>query len=210
MSKQPKIDTEELIDEAPPVLPDFDEAGFCIALGVKKIENNTERLINLAPVENSPDFPTGIKLWPGLTTVPNRYWKALEAYTPDTQILCGPDSEKAVDFEAALATGKRRPSNKRTGQDIINYLLTPTKIVKADGIFYGPQITVYEPEQVGDREDGPVLPDTLLGYQDKIAIKLIQHTNNREALERWGKAETDQRRVAVKQEALARLAMLNK
>jgi hypothetical protein len=194
-------------DTVAPELPEFDESGFCIAIGVKKIENNTERLINLPALESCPQFPTGIRLWPGITTVPNQYWRALEEYSPDTQILCGDDSERRLAFLDAVAQGKRTRSSKRTGMDTIKYLLTPTKIVKADGIFHGPQITVYEPEQC-DQDDGPRLPPTLEAYKEDIALKLIAHVRNKEALLAWAKGETDPRRSSIKQAALARAASL--
>jgi hypothetical protein len=190
-----KIETE---NELPAPKPMFDDDGFCVAEGVKRIENNTEHLINLPPVESAPDFPNGIKLWPGITTVPLKYWAALEAYEPGTPLRCSPNPE---DRE------KYKPSNKRPGLDTIKYLLTPTKIVKADGTFFGPQITVYDPDQC-DRPDGAPLPDTLAAYNDQTALRLIANVNNRDVLEKWARAETDPRRGEVRQAATTKLATL--
>lgn len=197
-SETKKIETPEPELEAPaPIL--FDEGGYCVAQGVRRIENNTERLITLTAVPSAPEFPLGVKLWPGLTTVPNKYLVALEESEP-FEVMAAKLSPHADE------RAKYRPSTRRPGRDVLEHLLTPCKIVKADGVFFGPQITIYEPEQC-DRPDGPPMPDTLLAYNETTALMLIERINDAKLLLQWAKAETDPRRVKVKNEATAKASL---
>jgi hypothetical protein len=100
--------------------------------------------------------------------------------------------------------GKETGKKRYPGKELIASLLQRVKIVTSDGTHYGPQITIYEPEQVANRPDGPELPDFLDNYSDKIAIKLIENVEQADKLESWA---TD-RRSEVASAAKAKLALL--
>lgn len=130
---------------------------------ILRIENNTERLLGLPPTQS---FPAGVRLIPGLNTVPAGYMAELDAAEAETHI-----------------NGK--PGPKRfPGRDALALLLKPVKIVKTNGTHRGPQITVFTDEQAG-RDDGPPAPEDLKDMKEAAAIKIVAVTNDREALKRW-------------------------
>jgi hypothetical protein len=150
---------------------------------VKRVENNTGRFIVLPPTES---FIGGVRLPPeSLTTVPQLYFDELY------------EAKRVV--KKTTAKGKDRIFSP--GEELIKQLQEPVKIVTVDKTTRGPQITIYEPEQVADREDGPSLPDDLELYTDEVAIKLIQNIRNKAKL----KLYANDRRPAVKAAALAQL-----
>lgn len=158
--------------------------------GVKKIENNTGRFIYLPPAD---DFPAGIKLLPGLNTVPNRYMDQLLA------------KELKVLPKKGYEPKKGEPLKTRfPGRELIAQLQERVKIVTTDGAHFGPQITIYDAEQVGDRPDGPELPDFLDAYADKIALKLVENVDQLDKLEAWAQ----DRRPEIASAAKGKLALL--
>lgn len=146
------------------------------------MENNTARHIVLPPTET---FIGGVRLAPGLNTVPQLYLDE----------LC----EATRTVKATTSKGKARTFSP--GEELLKQLQEPVRIVTADSVTRGPQITIYEPEQVADRDDGPALPDDLEMYVEDVAIKLIQNIKNKAKL----KLYTNDRRPAVKAAALAQL-----
>lgn len=129
-----------------------------------KIENNTARVILLFPTDS---FPEGIKLVPGLNTVPALYMEEFKG------------REVATESRAGKPGKSRFP-----GREVLEQLKEPVRIVTKDGIRIGPQITVYEDQQVG-REDGTPPPQSLKGLNDIAAEKIIEITSDRKALKRW-------------------------
>jgi len=130
---------------------------------VLRIENNTERLLGLPPTQN---FPVGVKLIPGLNTVPAGYMAELEAFEVDTEV-----------------NGKKGPK-RYPGREAVALLQQPVKIVTSNGTHRGPQITVFTDDQAG-RPEGPPAPEDLKDMKEAAAAKIIAVTTDREALKRW-------------------------
>lgn len=164
--------------------------------GVKRIENNTDRHIILPPVRavdesgEEVDFPRGVRLLPGLNTVPVLYLDALAA------------KETKADMTRAP---KGAPKVRHPGRVLLEQLQEPVDIVTINGRKRGPQITIYEPDQVADREDGPVLPADLRAYGQRAALELIKAVGNVQRLRAWA---SNDNREAVQQAATAKLMQL--
>lgn len=153
----------------------------CLGMSTVKIENNTSRILLLPPLDG---WETGMKLLPGLNSVPLAYYEALNelSVTP-----------------APLANGTPRPV-RFPGREALSLLQQPVLIQTLEGRRHGPQITIFSAEQV-EREDGPVLPGDLAGYKPDVAIALVRTTSDRKVLRQWAKDS----RQDVKAAVLARL-----
>lgn len=164
--------------------------------GILRIENNTDRHIILPPLRATDasgeevDFPRGVRLLPGLNTVPRLYMDVLVA------------RETKADTKGAP---KGAPKVRYPGRVLLAQLQEPVDIVTINGRKRGPQITIYEPDQVADREDGPVLPADLRAYGQRAALELIKAVSNVQRLRAW--AGNDNREV-VQQAATAKLMQL--
>jgi hypothetical protein len=161
-----------------------------------RIENHTPRIILLPPLEGTdenPDgFPYGIKLVPGLNSVPQQYLDALLAREVPSEI--GPG-------------GKKRP-NRFPGRELIAQLETAVYIYSVDGRSFGPQITVYSgaaAQTLADRADGPAAPLDLGAYEVEPALAMIKLVTDVAALKRYVK----DRRNRVRDAANARLNELS-
>lgn len=149
-------------------------------MSVKRIENNTDRFIHLPALvavesDDQPpvDYHEGIRLSPGLNTVPARYLAALrEEKLPVHDVLGRPKVTR---------TGE--PVYRYPGREAMEQLLRPVNHTTARGRVFGPQITVYEDEQVG-REDGPTPPATLPS-KTEAALALVAVCDHRPSLENW-------------------------
>jgi hypothetical protein len=153
----------------------------------KKIENNTARFIDLPPIlgietgddGDFTDFPNGVRLQPGLNSVPDVYMDALRA---QKRVMCDKMGRPRADKKGA-------PLYRYPGLEILSQLQTPVTIITVQGTKVGPQVTVFEDSQVG-REDGPPAPMTLPASAD-AANAIIAVTTERAALERWLKSTKD-------------------
>ncbi len=175
-------------------------------MSVKRIENNTDQLVFLPPLtgvetgqdaEGTPeytDFPKGIRLQPGLNTVPNIYLEALHA---ERRQMCDKLGKPRVDKDG-------KPIYRYPGREAIAGLISPVTYTTANGRKFGPRITIYEPEQVADRADGPQAPATLPSNAN-AAMAIISVTEDRKALARWGKQARD---ANIKVAIQSRLAAL--
>lgn len=164
---------------------------------IRRIENHTSRLIVLP---STLSFPNGIRLIPGLNTVPVMYLEELEAYsTPAREVLVGgrkvqrkerfPGREVLEDLQKPVT----RPNSERSFH-----------IAAHNGLarYSGPQITIY-PDAMEDRPDGPPPPEFLPTKKEQ-ALPIIAVTTDRAALKRW----SQQGRGEVAQAAAAKLASL--
>lgn len=136
-----------------------------VARTTQRIENHTSRFIVLPPTST---FPKGVRLQPGLNTVPIKYIKQLEAVSRS-----GADEEGEV---VVLFPGRKALAD----------LQQTVSLHTARGMYHGPQITMYHPDDraLDGRDDGPPPPMTLPMNQD-AAKAIVNATNNRTALERW-------------------------
>ena len=130
------------------------------------IDNNTARPIALFA---TPSVPRGYTLLPGgMTRVPDAYWAEFIGHE--------------VEMEAR---GAKKPAKRFPGLEQIEDLKRPAWIVTPGGDRrHGPQITVYEQDQV-DREEGPPAPQSLKGLRDEQAEAFVKATTDRTALRRW-------------------------
>lgn len=157
---------------------------------VKRIEVHCDGAIQWPP---TPSFPLGVKLLPGLNTVPQLYLDEWLSVTVDT--------------EPVFVNGKKQVRQRCPGAEALEALQKPTTIRSVDGDRWGPRITIYEPDQVADRDDGPPLPASLVGLNPTIAKTLIERTRDKQALKRWA-ADRDHRMAELVTAAKARLAQL--
>lgn len=155
---------------------------------IKRIENHTARFIFLPA---TPGHPRGIKLIPGLNTVPVSYLTELEEVVLVTEASVDSLTRRSIPAQT------ERPAAKMFAQ-----LFEPVRIVTANGEAFGPQITVYE-DVMSDRQDGVPPPQTL-PQKKELAKILIDATTERAALERWSK----QGRGEIAGMAQARLRLL--
>ncbi len=146
---------------------------------IRRIENNTSACLTLPPVE---EFPVGIRLMPGLNTVPIKYLDALES----------------LEIEGVQVRRKGvlvQTENEFPGQRALKLLQIPVRIVKASGETHGPQITIYD-DPLADREDGPPAPPMLPQNVD-AAMAMVRATTNRAALKRWSEQGNGQANQAA-------------
>lgn len=137
---------------------------------IKRIENHTSAPIIL-PMTDS--FPHGIRLLPGLNSVPTKYLDELTEY--------------AVVSSARVENNRKIPAvDRRPGQEVLADLQVPCTFPTANGDRYGQRVTIYE-DALEDREDGPP-PPLALPSDKNVAKKLVELTTDRKALERWSKA----------------------
>jgi hypothetical protein len=134
------------------------------------VENHTARVIKLPPTDS---FPRGMPLPPGYWRVDGLYWSELMALECLTEPKPG---KKAL--------------TRYPGRDQIEQLKVPVSIVSKDGVTFGPQITIYEKDQVG-RDAGPPPPMSLKGLKPEAAQALIRVTTDRNALKRWAGEKSD-------------------
>jgi hypothetical protein len=151
---------------------------------VVKIENNTIAAIYLFATET---FPAGIRLLPGLNTVPTKYLEELKSHI-------------------VASEGKNGKAGKpiSPGVLLLEDLQQSVRYVTMEGTKYGPRITIYSDDQAG-REDGPVPPADLRGYTDAQALVAVKLTSDVNVLKRWA---SDPRRD-VKNAIAAKLAGAN-
>lgn len=150
---------------------------------ITHVENNTSHRINLPPAGK---HPSGVRLLPGLNSVPTEYLDAVrDVFKPGGKIRIGGQKFSQEDGSTVIMGGKIVTALDRwPGREALELLQQPVRIVKADGVTFGPQITIYPDLQ--DREDGPPPPHFLPQNED-AAISIIQATTNKEALVRWSK-----------------------
>lgn len=185
------VSSAELADSKPAV---------AVKATITHVENNTSHRINLPPAGS---HPSGVRLLPGLNSVPTKYLDALrEVFKPGGKVRIGGQKFSNEDGSTVIMGGKIVTAEDRyPGREALDLLLQPVRIVKADGVTYGPQITIY-PDLL-DREDGPEPPHYLPQNED-AAIVIIQATTNKDALQRWSK----QGKGKVPQAAATKLATL--
>lgn len=167
---------------------------------VRRVENHTHRIIMLPALMAETEegqlvsYEQGISLRPGLNTVPTQYLDALAAKESDT---APPKGAKP---------GKVYPRRK-SGEKLLAQLMEPVRIVTIDGSHFGPQITIYEPDQVevAGKPDGPELPPDLNAYSKRASMELIQKVGSKDVLRSWARLTKD---AAVKQAAQAKLISL--
>jgi hypothetical protein len=169
----------------------LDEKPVAVRPLIVHVENNTSRPIGLPPVS---DFPSGVRLLPGLNSVPTQYMDALQdVFKPGGKMRIGGQKIVAEDGSVQVLGGKLVTTTDRwPGRDALAELQVPVRIVKADGVKHGPQITIYPDLQ--DREDGPEAPHYLPQNKD-AALAIIRATSSKDALQRWssqGKGEVPQ------------------
>ncbi len=151
---------------------------------VLRIENNTARQLGLPPTTT---FPVGIRLLPGMNTVPVGYMAECDALEVETVVN-------------GKVTGKRYP-----GREAVADFQKRVKIIRpGEPNSTGPQITVFTDDQAG-RPDGLPPPDDLLDMKSEIALKMIELTDDKEALKRWFDRD---KRKNVKEAAQSKLASL--
>jgi hypothetical protein len=150
---------------------------------ITHVENNTSHRINLPPAGK---HPSGVRLLPGLNSVPTAYLDALrDGFKPGGKIRVGGQKFTQEDGSTVIMGGKVVTTEDRwPGREALELLLQPVRIVKASGEHFGPQITIY-PDLL-DREDGP-MPPQVLPQNEEAAILIIQSTTSKEALQRWSK-----------------------
>lgn len=134
--------------------------------GKKRVENNTTAFLFLPPTQT---FHQGIKLAPGLNTVPTKYF------------------EEAYAVERKEGAGKTA-STKYPLREEIERLQVPVFMNHAvRGRVRQPFITIFDPDQVTvkDRPDGPPLEESLERYPVNAALALINHVSEVPYLEAW-------------------------
>jgi hypothetical protein len=160
-------------------------------MSVTKIENNTDRAFILLPPTES--HPQGVRLLPGLNSVPDLYLEELEAITRRKADVMSPDGKTV---KGALW---------HPGQRELARLQKPVRIDKADGTRTGPQITIYPKGSVQDQmPDGLPPPHDLQPYREPAALMFIEQCKDADALKRWVKDD----RKTVAKAASQRLAGL--
>ncbi len=176
-------------------------------MAVKRLENHTDQLIDLPPIHgiegddgNLIDFPEGIRLQPGLNTVPQLYLDALHAQVRQVYDQLGrPRMAKPIKGQEA------KPLLRYPGREAIAGLIAPVTYSTANGMRHGPRVTIFEPEQVADREDGPTAPATLPASEN-AALAIISVTDDRKALDRWMKQSKSPNIKVACQSKMASLA----
>lgn len=151
----------------------------------KRIENHTEHFILLP---TTPTFPKGLKLIPGLNTVPVKYLDQL--------------MERELEVPARKQGGRLLPAEKRRpAERMWARLQQHVRLVNVLGHeSYGPQVTIYE-DIMADRQDGPPPPIALPLANKELCKRILAVTTERAALERWA----SQGRTEVAELAKARL-----
>ena len=147
---------------------------------VFKIENNTSAFIHLFA---TPSFPAGVRLIPGLNTVPKLFMDEFNEHS-------------------ALTESKpNKPGVLRyPGREVLADLQKVVQFYTAEGPRTGPRVTLYTDDQAG-REDGPMPPQDLRGMKEEAAIATVRVTSDKAALKRWSKDT----RSAVASAATAKL-----
>lgn len=155
---------------------------------IKRIENHTDHFILLPPTQG---YPKGIKLIPGLNTVPIAYLDAL--------------NERVLVSEATIRGGRKIPARERRPADSMwADLQKHVRRLRVDGSeSWGPQVTIYD-DIMSDRQDGPPPPISLPANNKVLAQKILAVTTERAAVERWA----SQGRGEVAEMAKARLQEL--
>lgn len=155
---------------------------------VRRIENKTVTWIILPP---TPSFPSGLKLVPGLNTVPTKYLDELD--------------ERVLETEPTKRGGRLIPGKKvKPAQKMWERLTAPVHFLDDNGTrHYGPRVIFYD-DLMEDRQDGPPPPVNLPANRE-IAKKIIDVTTEKAALERWA----SQGRGEIPDYAKARLKTLS-
>jgi hypothetical protein len=161
---------------------------------VRKIENHRPSFIFLP---NTESFPDGIRLIPGMNSVPEKYMTELFDF-------------EIVRFKTDVV--KRDKDGNRVGgtqafpgRETLEQLQQPVRILRYEGNTTSPQITVYPEGAVLDVEDGPRLPHDLGEYEPAPALTLIRVISDKEALKRW----TKDPRKEIASAAQTRISSLN-
>ncbi len=145
---------------------------------IKHIENHTSHLIILPCTDT---FPNGLRMIPGLNSVPMDYFEELNETFKEVRSV-------------TTKSGKEKKTKERwPGREALAKLLQPVRLVTARGEEHGPQITIYE--DIQDRPDGPP-PPLNLPVNVEAAKAVIRQTADRAALLRWSKAGNGKGEVA--------------
>ncbi len=135
---------------------------------IKRIENHRDSLMWLPP---TPSFPNGMKLIPGLNTVPVLYLDELM----ERELVV---ADRVVNGRK-LNGGTRKPAERMLANLQKHVFITDVNGSRK----FGPQITIYD-DIMSDRQDGPPPPPAL--PSNKVhAKKIIEVTTERAALKRW-------------------------
>lgn len=142
-------------------------------MSVKIVENNTLGRRYLPPTKSHPQ---GKWLEPGLNEVPELYFQELDSHVVVFKDLAG----KEYDYFP--------------GREALNLLLAPTKIADVAGILrFGPQITVYNKDQVvGDKA---AWPHDLLGLKEPQALAFVTACTDSAVIKRWVAAGSKSEKV---------------
>lgn len=146
---------------------------------IKHIENHTSHLIILPCTDT---FPNGLRLIPGLNSVPIAFFEELNGLFKEVRTVM------------TKSGNKKQTKERWPGRDSLAKLLQPVRLVTARGEDFGPQITIYE--DIQDRPDGPPAPLNL-PVNVEAAKAVIRQTADREALKRWAKAGNGKGEVAM-------------
>jgi hypothetical protein len=155
---------------------------------IRRIENHMDHFLLLPP---TPSFTRGLKLIPGLNTVPVLYLDEL--------------NQRVLEVPARKEGGRLLPeSTRRPADKMWADLQQHVRRVSVNGSeSWGPQITIYD-DIMADRQDGPPPPMTLPANNKTLAQKILAVTTERAAVERWAQ----QGRGEVAEMAKARLQEL--
>ncbi len=174
------------------------------------ITNNTRSLVHLPPVQGNRLWLTGPRLIPGLNRVPRAYLEALAAVTATVHDAGGRPVVQEVEVETLNDKGKpvtireKQPVLRYPGRDALARLTTQrVRLVGARGPFMGTAITVHADGEIDENApEGPAAPASL-PENETHALKLVEATSDREALQRWLSEET---RATVSTALRARLS----
>lgn len=154
----------------------------------RRVENATDQLIFLPPINGVEraegdyvDFPRGMKLVPGLNTVPQLYLDALH----ERKLMLHDANGKPREGRDG------KPLYRYPGREALAQLTAPVTYTTASGRRFGPRVIVHADALEG-RADGPQAPEVLPG-NEQTALAFIAATDDAKALQRWLTANGKQR-----------------
>jgi hypothetical protein len=127
-------------------------------------------------------FPNGLRLIPGLNSVPLDYFEELNGLYKEPRSVM------------TKSGNKKQTKERWPGRVQLAKLQESVRLVTARGEDFGPQITIYE--DIQDRPDGPPAPLNL-PVNVEAAKAVIRQTADRDALKRWAKAGNGKGEVAM-------------